>query len=220
MLEDAAASQTRIDEVYVGTQTLLAEYRSLSRELDSLQRYDDHLERMVEEQADSIEALEKQLEEVAISHREVIPLMARMVESLRRFVELDIPFLSEERRARVAALADLIDAAEVSVAEKYRRILEAYRIELEYGRSVEAYGGSLPTSSGERNVEFLRVGRVAFIYRSLDGSESGVWDPRTTRWTPLPDDYQLALNRAFRVARKQAAPDLLQLPVLAPEPLL
>jgi predicted RNase H-like nuclease (RuvC/YqgF family) len=220
ILKDAATSQARIEQLDTETQALLEQYRKTTRELDSLKGYDDHLERMVQEQADAISELERQLDEIAISQREVVPLMSRMVQSLSRFIELDVPFLLEERRQRVAELAAIIDSPEISVAEKYRRILEAYRIELEYGRSVAAYLGALATAEGERAVEFLRVGRVVFIYRTLDGSDSGIWDPQTASWTRLPEDYQLALNKAFRVARKQAAPDLLQLPVFAPEQVL
>ncbi len=191
-----------------------------TRELESLRRYDDHLERMVQEQANSISQLEHQLEDVAVTQREIVPLMTRMVQSLSRFIEFDLPFLIEERRQRAAGLAEIIDSPAISVAEKYRRILEAYRIEVEYGRSVEAYRDSLATPEGERTVEFLRVGRVVFIYRTLDGAETGIWDRKAGTWSKLPDDYQLALNKAFRVARKQAAPDLLQLPVFSPEPVL
>ena len=54
----------------------------------------------------------------------------------------------------------LMDRANVSVAEKYRRLLEAYQIELEYGRTIEAYEGSFASDNGERSVTFLRVGRA------------------------------------------------------------
>ena len=217
MLQDAAASQAHIDQIHEQTQGLLDEYGRVTRELESLKRYDDHLERMIQQQADAITQLEQQLEEVAISQREILPLMSRMVQALSRFIELDLPFLLQERRRRVAGLTAMIDAPDVSVAEKYRRILDAYRIEVDYGRSVEAYRGTLIASTRERIVEFLRVGRLILIYQTLDGSETAIWDRQAASWIPLPEDYRLALGKAFRVARKQAAPDLLQLPVFVPE---
>ncbi len=215
---DAAASQARIDQTHEQTRSLLDEYRQVTRELESLRRYDDHLMRMIQGQESAVARLQLQLEEVAVTHREVVPLMARMVESLNRFIELDLPFQLEERRGRAALLGGLVDAPDISLAEKYRRILEAYRIEAEYGRTVEGYRGPLSIAGTERTVEFLRLGRVVFIYRSLDGSEAAVWNPAAAAWTGLSDEYRRALGKAFRVARKQAAPDLLQLPVPAPGP--
>jgi hypothetical protein len=217
-LAAAAASQARIDRTHGETLNLLAEFRALTQELDSLKRYDGHLQRMVEGQQRAISDLERQLDEVAITHREVVPLLERMVESLTRFIELDLPFLIEQRRERAQRLTELIDSPELSLAEKYRRVLEAYRVEAEYGRSMGAYRGPLASADGERTVEFLRVGRVAFIYRTLDGAEAGVWDPATSSWADLSDEYRGRLRQAFRMARKQAAPDLLLLPVPAPEP--
>lgn len=216
-VKDATNSQVRIDQTHEKTQTLVSEYSAVTRELESLKRYDAHLERMVQNQENTIAERERQLDDIAVTHREVVPLMSRMVDSLSRFIELDVPFLSAERRRRVESLQELIDSPEATAAEKYRRILEAYRIEVEYGRTVEAYPGSLVTSEGNSTVEFLRVGRIVFIYRTLDGAQAGVWDSSTAAWNELSDEYRGDLAKAFRVARKQAAPDLLKLPVFAPE---
>ena len=39
----------------------------------------------------------------------------------------------DERRQRAANLKNLLDQPDVSVAEKYRRVMEAYQVETEYG---------------------------------------------------------------------------------------
>jgi septal ring factor EnvC (AmiA/AmiB activator) len=213
----AERSQQRIDQISDETRELLQEYRQASRELESLRAYDDHLERMVQTQEQTIAALEKQLEEVQVTHRDVLPLMGRMVETLGQFVELDVPFLPDERRTRIDQLQDLLDRPDASVAEKYRRVMEAYQVETDYGRSIEAYRGTLHDHSGERTVDFLRVGRIALLYRSLDGSQAGTWNPAARAWQALSRDYHPALKQGFRVARKQAAPELLMIPVPAPE---
>ena len=215
--EQAAQSQTRVDQVFDDTRQLFEDYKRTTRELQSLRRYDDHLERMVSAQAESIAALQRQLDEIATTQREIFPLMSRMVATLEQFVELDLPFLLVERRQRVQQLAELIDDPQRAPAEKYRRILEAYQIENEYGRTVEAYRGSLSLEGELRTVEFLRVGRVVLIYRSLDGQRSGFWNQEARGWQRLPDSYRMHLKSGFRIAREQAAPDLLVLPVLAPQ---
>jgi hypothetical protein len=172
---------------------------------------------MVAAQAASIASFERQLDEIEVTQREIFPLMSRMVETLGRFVELDVPFQLDERRQRVKRLTALLDDPGVSIAEKFRRILEAYQIENDYGRTLEVYRDSLNLEGEPRTVDFLRVGRVVLIYRSLDGLASGVWVQKTRTWQRLPDIYRTSVKNGFRIARKQAAPDLLLLPVPAPE---
>jgi hypothetical protein len=215
----AVRSQQRIDQISDDTRELLQEYRQTLRELESLRAYDDHLERMVSAQEQSLADLDRQLEEVQVTHRDVMPMMSRMVDTLDRFVELDMPFLPDERRARVHQLQELLDRPDATVAEKYRRVMEAYQIETDYGRNIEAYRGTLDDPVGERSVDFLRVGRIALLYRSLDGSQAGTWNPDTHTWETLPADYLPALKQGFRVAKKQTAPELLMIPVQAPEAL-
>ncbi|MDX1697996.1 MAG: DUF3450 domain-containing protein [Thiohalobacterales bacterium] len=213
----AASSQQRIDNLSDASRELLEEYRHTLRELDSLRAYDDHLERMVQAQEEDIAGLERALDEVQVTHREIIPLLARMVDTLERFVELDMPFLPEERRARVRELQALLDRPDATVAEKYRRVMEAYQVETDYARTIEAYRGPLAEGDGERRVDFLRVGRVALLYRSLDGTRAGAWNAARQSWQTLPPEYLPALKQGFRIAKKQAAPELLTIPVAAPE---
>jgi len=216
--DDAALrSQKRIDQLSQDTRELLQAYRRVTRELDSLRNYDEHLQRMVDAQQQAIDSLQAQLDGVQLTQRGVIPLLARMVDSLDRFVELDTPFLLDERRQRIAQLRELLHQPDASLADKYRRVMEAYQIETDYGRTLEAYRATLATGTGELSVDFLRIGRVVLLYRSLDGADAGVWDPRAQSWQVLPQQYQSALKQGFRVARKQTTPELLVLPVQAPE---
>ena len=216
---DAVQSQQQVDQLFDEKQRLLEEYRKVNSELRSLQQYDDHLQKMISTQEQKILSLQQQMDEIDVTHREVIPLMARMVETLEQFIELDAPFLLDERRQRAASLKYLLDQPDVSVGEKYRRVMEAYQVEAEYGRTMEAYPGSLQQGGQQKTVDFLRVGRVGLMYRSLDGREMGFWNPPSRSWQPLAEDYRRPLSQGFRMARKQVTPDLLKLLVPAPEPL-
>ncbi len=216
---DAAQSQQQVDQLFDEKQRLLEEYRSINSELQSLQQYDNHLQKMVSAQEQKILSQKQQMDEIDVTHREVIPLMARMVETLEQFIELDVPFLLDERRQRAANLKSLLDQPDVSVAEKYRRVMEAYQVETEYGRTMEAYPGSLQQDGQEKTVDFLRVGRVGLIYRSLDGREMGLWVQPSRSWQSLTKDSQHSLAQGFRMAKKQLTPDLLKLLVPAPETL-
>jgi len=212
--------QKRIDALSDKTRALLEEYHVVSRELESLSVYNDHLARLVQSQENEKASIRKQMKDMELTQREIVPLMLRMVEQIEAFIDLDQPFLPEERRMRVAHLRELMDRADISVGEKYRRVLEAYQIEMEYGRTIEAYRGELDSNGQTRTVDFLRVGRVGLYYQTLDRRESGYWDASAKAWQALPTRYTLPIRTGLRIARKQAAPDLLRLPVAAPAEML
>ncbi len=211
----SAQSQQKIDEISERTATLAQQYRKVLDETDALRVYNSQLEKLLNSQQEDLASLDKQIEQVSLVSRALSPLMLRMIESLGDFVELDTPFLLEERRNRVARLREMMDRADVSDSEKYRRVLEAYQIENEYGRTIEAYQGSLRDGDRERAVDFLRFGRVVLVYQTLDGEESGVWNRKKGGWETLGSEYRVSIAQGLRIARKQAAPDLLRLPVPA-----
>ena len=212
----AAASQAKVNQLDDETQTMLAEYRATLRETESLRRYNEQLELQIKSQNEELVSIQQQIEDIERTNREIYPLMQRMIETMDQFVKLDLPFLLEERTKRVGTLKEIMNRADVSTAEKYRRILEAYTIEMEYGRTLEAYEGKLGEGETARTVNFLRVGRTGLLYQTLDGDETGYWDADKKGWVE-DSDYDSDVTHALKVARKATAPDLLVVPVRAPE---
>jgi hypothetical protein len=206
----AQASQKRIAKLDEEATSMLAEYRQANAEIVGLTAYNDQLAAQVKSQEQELATMTRQLSEIETTSREALPMMQRMVATLAEFVKLDVPFLPEERANRVAGLQDMMTRADVSVSEKYRRIVEAYQIEIEYGRTIEAYQGKI----GDRTVDFLRAGRVALLYQTLDGRETGYWDAEAKAWK-RDDSYRDAIASGLKVAKKQAAPDFLFVPVSA-----
>lgn len=210
-------SQARIEGLDDATRAALDEYRQLARRLEALAAYNAQLGRMVSSQEAEMAELEAQIAGIEDTQREIYPLLTRMIDGLEGFVAADRPFLPEERSRRLSQLRELLDRADVSVAEKYRRVLEAYQIENDYGRNLEAYRGPLDTGTGApRTVDYLRLGRLGLYYQTLDGAESGWWDNAAGAWERLPEAANLPLREGLRMARKQIAPDLLRLPLDAP----
>jgi hypothetical protein len=166
----------------------------------------------VKSQQDELSTMTRQLSEIETTSREALPMMQKMVVTLGQFVKLDVPFLPEERANRLAQLDDMMTRADVSVSEKYRRIVEAYQIEIEYGRTIETYQGKV----GDKTVDFLRAGRVSLLYQTLDGGETGYWDADARNWKQ-DSEYEDAIKAGLKVAKKQAAPDFIRLPVHAPK---
>jgi hypothetical protein len=214
---DAAgvASQQRVDQLSDETRDALLQYRQYLTEAQTLREYTEQLAAQVESQRGEIDFVHEQLVEIEDTARVVLPLMQKMVDRLERFVALDLPFQLEERRKRVAGLKETLGRADVTISEKYRRIVEAYQIEIEYGRTLEAYQGGLGEAEGARSVRFLRIGRIALLYQTLDGKETGYWDARQGKWVE-DGSYRSAVKHGFAVADKVGAPDLLTAPVPAP----
>jgi len=213
----AAKSQKKIDKLSDNTADLLTQYRTVLQQIESVKAYNAQVKTLLEAQGGEVAELERQIEDATSVSREIKPLMARMLEALGEFIKLDVPFLMEEREKRLADLNEMMGKANVTDSEKFRRILEAYEIENDFARNIDAYKGTLVIGNTERVVDFLRVGRVCLVYLTQDGKEAGVWDQKKRQWEQLPDEYRSSIKEGLRIAQKQAAPDLMRLPIFAPE---
>ena len=215
--DDASrASQDRVNQLDDETQKLLSEYRRALADAESYTIYANQLAAQVESQNQEMNAMQQQLVEVETTSREIAPLMQRMLETLEQFVALDVPFLLDERRSRVTRLQEMMTRADVTISEKYRRIIEAYQVEMDYGRTIEAYEAKLGDDADARTVAILRIGRVGLLYQTLDGKETGYWAANEKRWV-VDDDYRQSFKEGVAVARKTRAPEMLILPVPAPK---
>jgi hypothetical protein len=213
----AAQSQKTINQLRDQTLDSAGKYAQAVAEAQSLERFNAQLAEQVKSQENEIASIEQQLTDIETTNREVSPLMQQMVDTLEQFVKLDVPFYIEERTNRVRELKDMMNRADIPISEKYRKILEAYQIELDYGRTLTAYDGRLPGDDGQfRTVEFVQLGRVSLMYRTLDGSETGYWDQNQKKWVK-DSSYADAIEQALNVARKNGAPELLTVPVPAPQ---
>ena len=212
----AAASQTRIDALADAAAQDLQRWRVANQRRESLSIYNRQLERLIASQEAEIASLARQTDEIESIETGSLPLMIEMIDTLAALVAADVPFLLDEREARIAALRELIDRADVTAGEKFRRIMEAYLVEVDYGRTIEAYRGELVTGSEVRTLDFLRIGRLGLYYQTLDGAESGRWNALSRAFEKLGGNARRPIQSGLRIARKQAPPELLQLPVQAP----
>lgn len=214
----ARKSQAKIDRLADETRDLLTEYKTVMKQVDGLKVYNARLQKQIDNQLARIAQIDQSIDQSAVIQRQMTPLVIRMIDGLEQFVELDVPFNKEERMQRVQFLRDNLDRADVSVAEKFRGVLEAYNIELQYGRGIDTYRGTIDVDGGKRDVDFLRVGRIALVYQSTDGALSGAWDEGARSWVDLPSgEYDAAIRKGIRIAKKQATIELLNMPVSAPE---
>lgn len=215
-LQLAQASQERINEQVDGTRTLTDQYRAINKEIDGLKVYNRLMTAQVQGQEATLEDIKISMDQVDVINRQIFPLMERMIDGLDQSIALDIPFLKEERVNRVDGLKALMSRSDVSVAEKFRKVMEAYQIELDYGSSTEFYKQSLDLGSdyGVRDYNMLRVGRIGLYFQSDDSSITGIWDVDQNAWV-VDDEYRSEIRKGLRMARQLIAPELLLIPVQA-----
>tara|TARA_B110000438_G_scaffold171568_1_gene163935 strand:+ start:4806 stop:5690 length:885 start_codon:yes stop_codon:yes gene_type:complete len=208
----AQDSQQRVDTVVEQTRKMEDKYRATLKEIDGLQIYNKLLELQIENQARVKVDLEKSIVVASQINRQIVPTMTKMIESLDQFVSLDIPFLLDERTKRVDSLKEIMGRQDVTVAEKFRKVSEAYQIENDYGKTIETYKDTLDVDGKTLQLDFLKVGRISFMYQSIDGNTSGVWNQRTKQWEDA-DSHRNEIKMGLKIAKKQIAPDLVILPV-------
>ena len=212
----AQESQVRVDKVATQTRSMEDQYRATLKEIDGLLIYNKLLELQIENQERVKVDLEQSIANVAIVNRQIVPVMTRMIDSLDQFIVLDVPFLNKERTDRVNGLKELMSRQDVTVAEKFRKVTEAYQIENDYGRTIETYKDTLEVDGAFLELDFLRIGRIALMYQSVDGKRSGVWNQDTQSWDDASDQRN-QIKLGLSIAKKQVAPDLVILPVDSPE---
>jgi hypothetical protein len=216
---EAQSSQKRIDKLADSSRATLQDYKQVLKQNEGLKVYISRLDKQIGDQGRRIQNLEDSIAQVTVVQRQLPAVIERMIESLDQFVALDFPFYADERQQRLEFLRNNMSRSDLTVAEKFRQVLEAYKIETEYGRKVSTYKGRVEIEPGsEREVTLLQIGRVALMYQTTDGAVSGAWDPDAKSWVQLDSgQYKNAIRQAIRIADNQAAKDILTVPVPSPE---
>ncbi|MGI9324553.1 MAG: DUF3450 domain-containing protein [Pseudomonadales bacterium] len=209
----AKKSQARIDALTEQTRELIVDYKTVLKEIEGLRVYNKQLEKQIGNQEQEMAALSKSIDDVTLIERQIAPFMLRMIDGLDQFVSLDMPFLIKERTDRVSNLRSTMDRADVAVSEKFNQVMRAYQIENEYGRTMEAYEDTINVAGTDRKVDVLKVGRIALVYQTPDGEETGVYNKTSRAWEPLSNDYKTSVRNGIRMGKKQLTPNLLSLPV-------
>jgi len=208
--DSSKQSQQKVDALYEQKREALYEMRGLNAEIEQLEVYNRQLREIIANQEKQIDSLNNQISEIETTQQGIMPLMERMLNGLEQFIQLDLPFLLNEREQRIATLRSLLLASDVTVSEKFRRVLEAYQIEIEYGRTIESYR---ETGLDGVTVDILRIGRNALFSLTLDQQYAKTFDKNDRKWVDLDDGYVRSIKQGVAIARKQAAPSLLELPV-------
>jgi hypothetical protein len=213
----AQQSQERINGVVEGTRSLEDQYRAINKEIDGLKVYNRLMNAQVQGQMATLEDIGLSMDQVDVINRQIFPLMERMIDGLDQSVKVDVPFLMDERTDRVDNLKEIMSRSDVSVAEKFRKVMEAYQIENDYGTTIEDYKQSLTLEGeGTRAFNMLRIGRIGLYFQSDDTQITGRWDNKNRAWV-IDNSSRNEVRKGLRVARQLVAPELINVPVSAAE---
>jgi hypothetical protein len=207
------ATQKQEEQWRDDQQKLVARYEKLQAEQEQLTATRDELKESIAGTRRRIDEKEKQLAAIEQIRTRIEPFLHESLAALRQQIDEDLPFLPEERRQRMARLAELLEDPEVAISEKYRKVLEAWMVEAEYGNTIEVYQQTIAVESNEMLVNVFRLGRISLFYQTLDRSGSGFFDVAAGTWRPLPDEYNRTLSAAIDIGTKKKPAELLSLPL-------
>ncbi len=216
-VDQAKKSQVRINKLQDETASLISKYKQVSKTIEGLRVYNSQLEKQLESQLGIMTQLEDSVGQITVIQRQIQPLIIEMLDAIEQYIQLDSPYRREDRLERVATLRGILTDADVTIAEKFRQVLEIYSIESEYAKKIDTYPDTINVGGQEVSADILAVGRIALMYQTADGSRTGAWDRKAKQWVELDGDYKKAVRNGIRMAQKKAQNDIMFLPISAPE---
>ena len=206
-------AQEKIEELDEISKKLYFDYKDTLNEYKALKSYDDQLSKIIDAQFAEIANINNQIDSLDDINIDILPLLKTMTDTLRKVINIDIPFLKEPRIDRVNNLDELLLRADITTAEKFRKVFEAYQIEANFGKTIENYPGYIILNGSEVAVDFFRLGRLGLYYRTPNGKETGFWNLNTNDWShegsSLDDDIKVALD----ISNRQSPPNFITLPL-------
>jgi len=192
---------------------LEARYRSARAHLEALRRQQTALADKDRAADREIGGLRRRLAESERLEAGVEDLLGRMMADLEAWVRQDLPFLPEEREARLASLRETLAHPGLAPAEKLRRLFEALQVECEYGNTVEVYQQGIEVEGEPVFAEVLRLGTLSLFWQTPDGKRVGEFDRAKGQWLELPSGHRYGIRTAVEIARKRRPVELVTLPL-------
>ena len=206
-------AQEKIEELDEISKKVYFEYKDTLNEYKSLKNYDDQLSEIIDAQFQEITNINQQIDSLDDINVDILPLLKTMTDTLRKVIELDIPFLKDARVQRVNSLDELLLRADITTAEKFRKVFEAYQIEADFGKTIENYPGYITLNNNQVAVDFFRLGRLGLFYRTPDGNETGFWNLESNNWSHEGSSLDTNIKAALDISNRQSPPNFITLPL-------
>jgi len=207
------SAQIKIDALDEQSKEIYYDFKDTVAEYKSLKTYDDQLQEIINAQNAEIINIVNQIDSLDETNKDILPFLKRMIDVLREFIKLDVPFFRDERLNSINNLDSIILQANVTTAEKFRKVFEAYQKEYNFGNTIETFSGTMMLDSSEVAVNFFRLGRIGYYYSSLDYKKTGYWDMVNNDWVHMKGKLGNELKAAIEIANRQAPPNFISLPM-------
>ncbi|MFO7607894.1 MAG: DUF3450 domain-containing protein [Candidatus Krumholzibacteriia bacterium] len=213
-----ATTQQQQDAWAEARADLVARWRAAQADVAWLEQRRTAAAARVEATRGRVVELERRLAEADRLEEGMQDTLLVLVDRLERSVARSLPFLPDERAARLSALREVLARPDVAAAEKLRRVLEALQVEAGYGHTVEVAQAPITVGGETVHADVLRLGRVALMWRTPDGRRAGVYDPGEAAWTELGAGERRRIGLAMEMASRLRAAEVVDLPLgrLAP----
>ena len=204
--------QEQINQLDDQKSDLVGEFRTLLQRTQAAELYARQQEKVVESQRRELESLQEQLGRVDEITAQTTPMLLDMIADLDAFVRADLPFRTTHRMERIDNLRAAMENAQVPIVEQYRLIIEAYKAEMEYGRTIDTWPEEIDIEGKPVMVDMFLYGRVALVYMSPDRRYAARWDRDQQAWVPVESKFKEDIAKAIKVAKGTTTPSVLYAP--------
>jgi len=188
-------------------------YDQLTQEYEMLVSENNDLKEKLALNIKTNSELLKQKQAAIKIRTDLLPFLNTVYDRLNYLVRHDTPFLEKERFMRMDSLKEILDDSGVSIAEKYRKVMEALFIEAEYGTTIEVYQDRIKIAGRKVLGNIFRLGRVSLFFLSLDSRLPGFFNVAENDWQVLDKSYLPAIQAAVEIAQRRRPSRLLCLPL-------
>lgn len=204
--------QEQINQLDDDKTDMVGEFRTLLQRRDAADLYARQQALVVKSQEEEIASLTEQLGSIDDITAQTVPMLLGMIEDLKAFVAADLPFKTTERNLRLEGLDGVMAKPDVTPAEQYRLIMDAYQAEMEYGRTISTWQEELTIDGNPTTVDMFLYGRVALVYLTPN-NKAFQYNRATGAWDQLDGKYTADITKSIRVAQAKAQQDVLFAPV-------
>jgi hypothetical protein len=212
-VETHQQTQKKQEEWATEQAELTARLRTARAQVDFFEKKKALEEKEVAALDQGIAELERRMVESVRLNESLLDTLDAVVERLDTFVEGDLPFLMQERRARIADVKEALARPDYTGAEKLRRVLEALQVEANYGSIAEVYQEKITVDGEEIFADMVRVGRVSVYWLTPDGERVGEYDRGQGRWVEMDRKYLHTISATREMALRLRSIEVVSLPL-------
>jgi chromosome segregation ATPase len=204
--------QQQINQLDDERADMVGEFRTLLQRKTAAELYARQQEAAVESQQREIASLTDQLSRVDEITSQTVPMLETLIDDLDAFIDADLPFRLEDRKARIERLRGYLSDPAISVTERYRQIMDAYTAEMEVGRKTDTWKETITVDDKEVTVDMVLFGRVAMVYMDPTGRYAKRYDRETQSWVDLESKYKAEIEKAIRIIQGKRTQDVMYVP--------